>query len=102
MVDSGHLAVHREDRGEEYAFRGVFHDVTAPERVVQTFGFEAMPGHVAMEPLTLEEAGGGRSLCTNTSVYRSVEDRGGMVASGMGSGLSRSLDTLDELLRTLV
>ncbi|WP_306371445.1 SRPBCC family protein [Nocardiopsis sp. CC223A] len=87
--------------GEEYAFRGVYHEVTAPERVVQTFEFEGMPGHVAMETMTLEESGDGRTLYTNVSVYQSVEDRDGMVASGMETGLSQSLDALDGLLRKL-
>lgn len=87
--------------GEEYAFHGVYHDVTAPERIVQTFEFEGMPGHVAMETMTLEETADGRTLYTDLSVYQSVEDRDGMVASGMESGLSQSLDALDGLLRKL-
>lgn len=87
--------------GEEYAFRGVYHEVTAPERVVQTFEFEGMPGHVAMETMTLEDAGDGRTLYTNVSVYQSVEDRDGMIASGMEDGLGQSMDALDELLREL-
>ncbi|MFD6097795.1 SRPBCC family protein [Nocardiopsis flavescens] len=88
--------------GEEYGFHGVYHEVTAPGRIVQTFEFEGMPGHVAMETLTLEEAPDGRTLYTNVSLYQSVEDRDGMVASGMETGLGQSLDALDELLRGLV
>ncbi|MBE2998542.1 SRPBCC family protein [Nocardiopsis sp. HNM0947] len=83
--------------GAEYAFRGVFHDAVAPERIVQTFEFEGMPGHVAMDTYTLEEQDG-RTLYTSVSVFQSVEDRDGMVASGMETGLSQSLDALEKLV----
>lgn len=83
--------------GAEYGFHGVFHDAVAPERIVQTFEFEGMPGHVAMDTYTLEEKGG-RTLYTSVSVFQSVEDRDGMVASGMETGLSQSLDALEKLV----
>jgi hypothetical protein len=34
-------------------------------------------------------------------VFQSVEDRDGMVASGMEDGARQSMDRLEELLRTL-
>ena len=37
----------RED--EEYGFYGAFHEVRAPERLVQTFTFEGVPDGVALE-----------------------------------------------------
>ncbi|WP_017576622.1 SRPBCC family protein [Nocardiopsis kunsanensis] len=83
--------------GAEYGFRGVFHEVAAPERMVQTFEFEGMPGHVSMDTYTLEERDG-RTLYTSVSVFQSVEDRDGMVASGMESGLKQSLDALEKLV----
>jgi uncharacterized protein YndB with AHSA1/START domain len=82
--------------GEEYAFHGVFHDVVAPERIVQTFEFEGMPGHVAMDTHMLEEKDG-RTLYRAISVFQTVEDRDGMVSSGMEEGLAQSLDALERL-----
>ncbi|HET7518296.1 MAG TPA: SRPBCC family protein, partial [Actinomycetes bacterium] len=58
--------VEREPDGNEYAFHGVFHDLVAPERIVYTFEFEGMPGHVLLETVVLEEQGG-RTLMTDTS-----------------------------------
>jgi len=92
--------VERSADGGEYAFHGVFHDVVAPERIVQTFEFEGMPGHVAMDTHTLEEADGG-TLYRAISVFQTVEDRDGMVRSGMEEGLAQSLDALERLARSL-
>ncbi|MEV6822392.1 SRPBCC family protein [Nocardiopsis dassonvillei] len=92
--------VERAPDGQEYAFHGVVHDVVAPERFVQTFEFEGMPGHVCLETTTLEERDG-RTLYTSITVFQSVEDRDGMVESGMEYGLKQSMDALDELLTTM-
>ncbi|MCK9870140.1 SRPBCC family protein [Nocardiopsis dassonvillei] len=92
--------VERAPDGQEYAFHGVVHDVVAPERFVQTFEFEGMPGHVCLETTTLEERDG-RTLYTSTTVFQSVEDRDGMVESGMEYGLKQSMEALDELLATM-
>lgn len=83
--------------GAEYGFHGVFHEVAAPERFVQTFEFEGRPGHVSMDTYTLEEKDG-RTLYTSVSVFQNVEDRDGMVASGMETGLKQSLDALEKLV----
>ena len=55
--------VERERDGSEYGFHGVYHDVQAPERLVYTFEFEGMPGHVLLETIVLEDQGG-RTLVT--------------------------------------
>ena len=92
--------IHRDAEGNEYAFHGVFHDVSAPERIVQTFEFEGMPGHVSLETATFEDVGG-RTLVTGRSVFQSVVDRDGMVASGMEVGVNDSNERLAELLAEL-
>jgi uncharacterized protein YndB with AHSA1/START domain len=84
----------------EWGFRGVFHQVQAPERLVYTFEFEPMEGHILLETITLEERNG-KTLVTDTSVFQSVEDRDGMIASGMEGGAEESWDRLEELLKTL-
>jgi len=89
--------VQRDQNGNEFAFHGVYHDVVAPERVVDTFEFEGMPGHVLLETTTYETVDGGTRL-TTTSVFQSQADRDGMVAAGMESGARESWDRLAELV----
>jgi uncharacterized protein YndB with AHSA1/START domain len=36
----------RDSNGEESGFRGTYREITPPERIVQTFEWEGMPGHV--------------------------------------------------------
>ena len=53
--------VHEAEDGDEHGFRGTYREITEPERIVQTFEWEGMPGHVAVETMTLEDLGeGGR------------------------------------------
>lgn len=87
-----------DDEGNTWAFHGVFHEVT-PNRIVQTFEFEGMPGHVSLDSMTFTEENGKTTL-TGSSVFQSIEDRDGMIASGMETGWSASMDLLEELLRT--
>jgi uncharacterized protein YndB with AHSA1/START domain len=86
--------------GNEYGFHGVFHGTPSPEGTVQTFEFEGMPGHVAMDTLTLLERDG-RTLVRTVSSFQSVQDRDGMVESGMERGVRDSDERLTELLATL-
>jgi len=86
--------------GNEYGFHGVFHGTPSPESTVQTFEFEGMPGHVAMDTLTLVERDG-RTLVRTVSSFQSVEDRDGMVAGGMERGVRDSDERMGELLAKL-
>jgi len=92
--------VDRSPDGEEYAFRGEYREIVAPEKIVQTFEFEAMPGHVLVETLTFDEHDG-KTTVTSTSVFQSVADRDGMLASGMEKGAAESYNQLAEYLATL-
>ena len=85
------------DDGSEHAFRGVYHDATAPERLVQTFEYEGAPGHVLLETTIFEDVGG-RTRVTNTSVFQSLADRDAMLAEGMTDGAVRSYERLAELV----
>ena len=93
--------VQRDQQGNEFAFHGVYHSITAPERVIDTFEFEGMPGHVILETMTLEAQADGKTKVTVSSVFQSVADRDGMLSSGMAEGANESYDRLDELLKTL-
>jgi uncharacterized protein YndB with AHSA1/START domain len=86
--------------GSEYGFRGVNHDVVAPERICQTFEYLGVPGHVALQTATFESVGN-KTKVTAQVLFQSVMDRDGMVASGMKSGADESMERLADLLDTL-
>lgn len=92
--------IHTDKDGNAYGFHGVFHDVTPPERIIQTFEFEGLPesGHVELETLTLEALPGGRTRLTAQAVYQSVADRDGQIEAGMERGVNEGYERLDELL----
>jgi uncharacterized protein YndB with AHSA1/START domain len=89
--------IHRAD-GEEYAFRGCFHEVRPNERIVQTFTYEGFPDGVSLEKMELEDIGNGRTRLTGTSLVDSFEGRDAFVASGMEVGILEGYEQLDELL----
>ena len=90
--------IQRGQGGSEFAFHGVYHSIEAPTRMVDTFEFEGMPGHVLMETMTLEALPDGKTKLVVSSVFQSVADRDGMLQSGMESGSNDSYDRLEELL----
>jgi uncharacterized protein YndB with AHSA1/START domain len=92
--------VERHDDGGETAFRGTYREVTAPERLVQTFEWEGMPGHVCVETVVFEDLGDQTKVIT-TSLFHTTEERDGMLNSGMESGLNETYARLDELLAKL-
>lgn len=79
-------------------FRGYFREVSAPERIVQTFEWDGMPGHVSVETATFEDLGDGRTRVTGVSVFHTTEERDGMLESGMEGGASETYDRLEEIL----
>jgi uncharacterized protein YndB with AHSA1/START domain len=85
------------EHGDDHAFHGEYREIEAPARIVQTFEYEGMPGHVCVETLVFEEDAG-KTRLTSTSVFDSKEDRDGMLSSGMEQGANESLDALDRLL----
>jgi uncharacterized protein YndB with AHSA1/START domain len=87
---------HNSD-GTQTAFRGEYREVTAPERIVQTFEWEGLPGHVSVETAEFEEIDG-RTKMTNVSVFDTQEDRDGMLSSGMEGGMNETYARLDEVL----
>ena len=83
--------------GQEFAFRGTFREIEAPERVVRTFEWEGMPGHVSVETATFEDLGD-RTKLTVVSLFHEGYERDGMIASGMERGLNETYQRFDELL----
>ena len=94
--------VQKDQDGNEYAFHGVNHEVT-PERIISTFEFEGLPekGHVILETTRFEALPSNKTKLTSQSVFQSVEDRDGMLQSGMEEGVNESYDRLDELLEKM-
>ncbi|CAN5312139.1 SRPBCC family protein [soil metagenome] len=84
--------------GIEYGFHGCFHEVRPSELIVQTFTFEGEPDGVALEKLTLEDLGDGRTRLVSTSLVDSFEGRDAMMVSGMEEGVREGYERLDELL----
>ena len=83
--------------GSESAFRGSYREVTPPERIVQTFEWEPMAGHVSVETAVFEDLDD-RTRVVTTSLFHTAEERDGMLASGMEGGLNETYARLDELL----
>lgn len=94
---------HADEKGNSYSFNGVIHEVTAPERIIQTFEFEGLPerGHISLDTSTFEELPGGRTKVTIHSVFRFVADRDAMMASGMERGVNEGYEKLDAILEDL-
>lgn len=92
--------VQHDPAGAEYSFHGVYHQVDSPERLVHTFEFEGVPGHVALETCTFEDLGGQTRLIDQI-VFQSVDDRDGMVQTGMESGQNEAMDRLAVLVATM-
>jgi uncharacterized protein YndB with AHSA1/START domain len=84
----------------EYAFRGEYREIEPPERIVQTFEYEGMPGHVCVETLELTEENG-RTTVTSVTRFDTKEDRDGMASSGMADGARQSYDALAAYLDKL-
>ncbi|MGQ0574439.1 MAG: SRPBCC family protein [Pseudonocardia sp.] len=84
--------------GDEFGFHGCFHEVRA-DRIVQTFTWEGMPDGVALETLTFEDLGDGRTRLHATSLCDSFEARDGWLRSGMETGVNDGYAKLDGLLR---
>jgi uncharacterized protein YndB with AHSA1/START domain len=89
--------VHR-NAGGEYGFRGEILEIDEPRRISQTFEFEGMPGHISVDTLELEELSSRRTRLVNVSRFASLEDRDGMLASDMESGVRDGYDRLEEIL----
>ncbi|HET9516612.1 MAG TPA: SRPBCC family protein [Actinoplanes sp.] len=95
--DGGSFRFVSEHDGNEYAFRGCFHEVR-PDRIVQTFTYEGFPDGVALETLWIEDLGGGRTRLRVQSLVDSFEGRDAWLASGMETGVTQGYAKLDRLL----
>ncbi len=84
-----------------HGFEGRFREVKPPERVVQTFEWDGMPGYVIVNTMTLEDLGDGRTKLVTFSLFHTTQERDGMLSSGMETGMNQSYAALDKVLSTL-
>ena len=82
-------------------FEGRFREVKPPERMVQTFEWDGMPGHVAVNATHLEDLGDGRTRLVAISLFHTVEERNGMMTSAMEQGVDQSYAALDDVLAAM-
>lgn len=94
----GHWRFVEHSAEGSHGFEGRYREVTPPERVVQTFEWDGMPGHVVVETVTLEDLGDGRTKLVNVSLFHTTQERDGMLGSGMEEGMGQSYAALDRLL----
>jgi len=92
--------VEHSDHGV-FGFEGRFREVTPPEKVVQTFEWDGMPGHVIVETMTLEDLGDGRTKLVNYSLFHTTEERDGFLGSGMEGGMNQAYQALDLVLESM-
>jgi uncharacterized protein YndB with AHSA1/START domain len=91
-----------EPDGKVYIFNGEYREVKAPEKFVWTFGMENMfIGKTLVETHTFDEVDG-ITHYRSVSVFDGIEDRDGMVASGMETGMVHGFAVMDEILAELV
>jgi uncharacterized protein YndB with AHSA1/START domain len=88
--------LNRDAEGNEFWFHGVYHEVSE-KRIVYTFEFEGMPGHVLLGIVTFEDLNGKTKL-TEKSIFESVQDRDGMMKSGMEDSVPEIMGRLADLV----
>ncbi|HEX8940434.1 MAG TPA: SRPBCC family protein [Candidatus Limnocylindrales bacterium] len=97
----GHWRFVEHHDGGSDGFEGRFREVSPPERMVQTFEWDGMPGYTSIQTAEFEDLGDGRTRVTTTVAFFAPEERDGMLQSGMQQGLDQSYEHLDALLAGL-
>jgi uncharacterized protein YndB with AHSA1/START domain len=82
-----------------YGFEGRYREVTPPTRFVRSFEWDGMPAHVAIETVTLEDLGDGRTRIVILMQMHTPGERDGFLQSGMQQGFDDAFAQLDELVR---
>jgi uncharacterized protein YndB with AHSA1/START domain len=84
----------------EVAFRGVYREIVAPDRLVFTEIFEPYPDVESVVTSVFTEENG-KTRLTATCVYPSLDVRDMVIKSGMEKGAAISYDRLEEVARSL-
>jgi uncharacterized protein YndB with AHSA1/START domain len=97
----GHWRFVEHSEGQTHGFEGRYREVTPPERIVQTFEWDGMPGHTVLETAEFIDLDDGRTKVVSTSLFFTTDERDGMLSSGMEQGMNQSFAALDRLLATM-
>ena len=87
--------------GGEFGFRGVYHEIVRPDRLVYTEIFEPFPDGESLVTQVLAEEGG-KTRLTVTARYPSLAVRDSVLKTGMERGAAISYDRLEEVASSLV
>jgi uncharacterized protein YndB with AHSA1/START domain len=99
-VGGGFRFVLRGPDGKEMGMRGVYREITPPERSVHVESFDDYPGESQVTAVFVEQ--GGKTTMTATVLYESKEVRDAVIKSGMEHGAAETYDRLAELLASAV
>ena len=98
VVRGGHWRYVEHGADGVHGFEGRYREVVRPERIVRTFEWDGMPGHVSVDSMTLEDLGDGRTRLVGVSLFHTRQDRDGMIGAGMEGGVNESYAALDRVL----
>ena len=83
--------------GKTYAFNGIYRVVIPCVKLVNTFEWEEMPGHIILDT-TIFSYENNKTKIVTVSQFSSLDDLEGMLNSGMEFGLTQSIERLCEYL----
>jgi len=81
-------------------FRGEFKEIDEPNKIVRTFEYEPMPGHIMTETVIFERLPDNKTKQITVSKYSNQSDLNGMVDSGMEKGAAVGLERLAKLVES--
>ena len=95
-VGGGFRFVLRGPEGRELGMRGVYRELSPPERSVHSESFDDFPGEALVTSVFTEHDG--ETKLVATILYPSMEVRDAVIKSGMEHGAAESYDKLAEML----
>lgn len=97
-VGGGFRFVLRGPDGREVGMRGVYRELSPPERSIHSESFDDFPGESVVTAAFTEEDGA--TTLVATILYPSKDVRDAVIKSGMEHGAAESYDKLADLLST--
>jgi uncharacterized protein YndB with AHSA1/START domain len=98
-VGGGFRFVLRGPDGRKLGMRGVYREITPPERSVHVESFDDFPGESQVTAIFTEQDG--QTTLNATILYPSRKVRDAVIKSGMEHGAAESYDKLTELLSSM-
>jgi uncharacterized protein YndB with AHSA1/START domain len=98
VARGGHWRFVEHSEDGVHGFEGRYREVVPEERLVYTFEWDGMPGHVIVETMTLEQLADGRTKLVTVSLFHTPEERDGFLNSDAAEGAEQSYVALDGVL----